>query len=51
MRPFLERIGFRVSKNVSKLIWERSDEYEEDIVTAGLFILAGTHKVRFVNYS
>ena len=45
MQPIIERIGFRVSENPIKLIWERSDEYEEDIVTAGLFLLAGTHKV------
>ena len=51
MRPFLERIGFRVSENVSQLIWERSDEHEEDIVTASLFLLAGSHKVQFCNYS
>ena len=41
----MERIGFRVSENPTELIWERSDEYEEDTVTAGLFLLAGSHKV------
>ena len=41
----MERIGFRVSENPTELIWERSDEYEEDIVTAGLFLLAETHMV------
>ena len=41
----MKRIGFRVSENPTELIWERSDEYEEDIVAAGLFLLAETHKV------
>ena len=45
LQPIMERIGFRVSENHTELIWERSDEYEEDIVTAGLFLLAETHKV------
>ena len=45
LQPIMERIGFRVSENPTKLIWERNDEYDEDIVTAGLFLLAGTHKV------
>ena len=34
-----------MSENHTELIWERIDEYEEDIVTAGLFLLAGSHKV------
>ena len=45
MQPVMERIGFRMSKNPIELIWVRSDEHVEDIVAAGLFLLAGTHKV------
>ena len=44
----VNKMSFRISsvyENTSQLIWERSDEYEEDIVTAGLFLLAGSHKV------
>ena len=41
----MERIGFQVSESPTELIWERSDEHEADIVTAGLFLLAGSHKV------
>ena len=40
-----ERSFSSVFGNTSQLIWKRSDKYEEDIVTAGLFLLAGSHKV------
>ena len=45
LRPILETIGFKESIYDFELIWERSDEYDEDIVTAGLILLAGSHKV------
>ena len=45
LQPIMERIGFRVFENPTELIWVRSDEHEEDIVTSGLFLLAGSHKV------
>ena len=45
LRPILEMIGFRKPKFGFMLIWERSDEYKKDIVTAALFLLAGSHKV------
>ena len=45
LRPILERVGFRESIYNFELIWERSDENEADIVTAGLFLLAKSHKV------
>ena len=50
LRPILERVGFRESIYDYELIWERSDEYKADIVTAGLFLLAKSHKVYITLY-
>ena len=45
LRPILERVGFRESIYDYEIIWEKSDKYEADIVTAGLFLLAKSLKV------
>ena len=49
LRPILERVGFRESNYSLELIWEKNDKYEADIVTAGLFLLAKSHKV-YINW-
>ena len=46
-KPILQKVGFGcpLYHRQSDLIWFRGDVYKEDIVTAGLFLVAGSHKV------